>query len=466
VGAVLWNTLFGDTVVPGSDWFWDIPADTFEPNTHYEWQARTHVLGGDPSDWSESALFWATSTPGSGAGIDVIASGFPQSPLGVGHNRVFVYTRGGTEKIGEITPLSLLRWGRKRDAISVCNISISAWDSDMRTFLGTLRTWQHELVIFRDGVRVWEGPIVRISGDAHKLDIEAQDVMAYVYRRIMRQGYNDSYRIINGQQIGQSTVVNRAARIIMNALAYDDPNVLPYLTLIENDDDATTSRVVPEYTSTAWEEVDDLAATGGLDYVASGRRIVLWDTHRPIGRLPEMRDGDFSNSPIVSEYGMSAANYFAVTDNQGTWGAASKVDPEEGPGPTGWIEQLASAFGESEAIGVDRNLTREDIRRLRQSLAKQARRNLEGRWPPPVAVRVRDNATLDPTLNIGINQLVPGVWIPLRAEATVRELAEWQKLDSMEVNETEAGETISVVMSPAPYGGGDPDADAAIEEVG
>jgi hypothetical protein len=62
--------------------------------------------------------------------------------------------------------------------------------------------------------------------------------------------------------------------------------------------------------------------------------------------------------------------------------------------------------------------------------------------------------------------LVPGVWIPLRAQATVRELAEWLKLDSMEVNETEAGETISVVMSPAPYGGGDPDADAAIEEVG
>ena len=65
---------------------------------------------------------------------------------------------------------------------------------------------------------------------------------------------------------------------------------------------------MPPWSTTAWEQVDDLAATAGLDYTVIGRRILLWDTHVPIGRLPTMTDGDFSDSPIVTEYGMQTAH--------------------------------------------------------------------------------------------------------------------------------------------------------------
>jgi hypothetical protein len=271
----------------------------------------------------------------------------------------------------------------------------------------------------------------------------------------MRQGYNDSYRILNGQQIGMKTVVERASRIIKNCLAYDDPNILAHLTTIEYSDDARQSRVVQDYTKTAWEEIDDLAAHAGLDYCTVGRRIILWDTHRPVGRLPEMRDGDFSDSPIVTEYGMSAANYFGVTNNSGVWGAheEDKSDHQS----TGWIEQLASAYGESEAPAEARELSRKDRERLEENLTEQAHRNIEGRWPPPLVVRIPDNSTLSPDLNLGINQIIPGVWLPLRATNTVREVAQWQKLDAMEVEQTSQGERITVTMSPAPNEGEDPD---------
>jgi hypothetical protein len=309
---------------------------------------------------------------------------------------------------------------------------------------------------------VWEGPITRISGTHDALEIEAQDVMVYVYRRILRQGYNDAYRIINGQQVGMKTVVQRATRIIMNCLAYDDPNVLGYLTPVENSEDAKNSRVVNDFTTTAWEEIDNLAAQAGLDYTVVGRRIVLWDTHRPIGRLPEMRDGDFSDSPIVTEYGMSASNFFGVTNNDDVFGYATEVSPgDDDAGPTGWLEQLASAYGQSEADATSRELTRADKEQLKITLGEQAQRNLKGRWPPPLVVRIPDNSTLSADLNIGINQIVPGVWIPLRATDTVRKVSQWQKLDSMEVSEDSQGERISVVMSPAPNGGGDPDDDAS-----
>ena len=451
-----WTTLTGDEVTPGSEHHWIIPADTFEPGIKYEWEARTYAEGDDlPSDWSSSKDFWAVSSLSSDS--ELIATGEPQPPLGIGNNRVFVYDRKGKVLRGELTPLTTVRWGRKRDDISHCNIFLNEWDKDMRLFLGSLRTWRHELVVFRDGVRVWEGPITRISGDHNSLEIEAWDVMAYVYRRIMRQGYNDSYRIINGQQVGMRTVVDRASRIIKNCLAYDDPNILEYLTPLDNYDDAKQSRVVLDYTKTAWEEIDDLAAHAGLDYCTVGRRIVLWDTHRPVGRLPEMRDGDFSDSPIVTEYGMSAANFFGVTNNSGVWGSWEE-DKSDDHSETGWIEQLASAYGESEAPAHEaRELTRKDRDKLEDNLTEQAHRNIEGRWPPPLVVRIPDNSSLSPDLNIGINQIIPGVWIPLRATNTVREVSQWQKLDSMDVEQTATGERISVVMSPAPNSGEDPD---------
>lgn len=463
-----WTLIVGDTTTPGRNWRWYLPVETFEPNTHYEWQVRTWAEDDvEPSDWSSSKDFWVTMAPGSSDG-EIIPSGAPQRPLGEGTNRVYVYDRGGKVLRGEITPLVDVRWTRKRDDMSHCVIHLDSWDKAGREFLSELRTWQHELVVFRDGVRVWEGPITRISGTHAQLEIEAQDVMAYVYRRILRQGYNDAYRIINGQQVGQKTVVQRATRIIMNCLAYDDPNILGYLTPIENSGDAKNSRVTNDFTTTAWEEIDQLAAQAGLDYVTVGRRIVLWDTHNPIGRLPEMRDGDFSDSPIVTEYGMSAANFFGVTNNDDVFGYASEVDDDDNPddddddpGPTGWLEQLASAYGQSEADATSRELTREDKEKLKITLSEQAERNIRGRWPPPLVVRVPDNSAISAELNIGINQIVPGVWIPLRATETVRKVSQWQKLDSMEVSEDASGEKITVVMSPAPQAGGDPDDDAS-----
>ena len=54
------------------------------------------------------------------------------------------------------------------------------------------------------------------------------------------------------------------------------------------------------------------------------------------------------------------------------------------------------------------------------------------------------------------------LWIPLRAMGTVRVVAQWQKLDSVTVDQdASGGEKISVVMSPAPNGGDDdPDVDS------
>ena len=78
---------------------------------------------------------------------------------------------------------------------------------------------------------------------------------------------------------------------------------------------------VPDWAKTAWDEIDDMAANAGLDYSVTGRRIILNDTHRPVGRLPEFRSTYFASPPKISEYGMLLADVYGVTNGTGLWGA-------------------------------------------------------------------------------------------------------------------------------------------------
>jgi hypothetical protein len=457
-----WRMLTGDLELPGADTEWVLPENTFGSGIRYEWQVRTYTSTEFVSDWSDSATFWGTAPGSAVREVRSPVLWVPAPSLGSGHNRAFIYARGGEQILGEIGKTDKIVWGRKRDDISIADVDVS--DLSNREFLSSIRSLMHELVIFRDGERVWEGPITSITYPSGKLRLQARDVMFWPYRRIMRQGYNDAYRLVNGQQVGLRTVVERATLIVMNCLAYDDPNVLDYLTPITHESDARQSRSAPDYSRMAWEEIDDIAATGGLDYTVVGRRIVFWDTHQPLGRLPEMRSGDFADPPVVSEYGVATANHFGVTNNNGVYGIAQRGVVDRDPLYYGWVEQLASAYGETASTADSTTLTRTAKENLSRTLSEQADRNISGRWPTPLIVRVPDNTTLNPDINIGIQQLVPGVWIPLRAEHELRELAQWQKLDSITVTE-EKTEKITVVMSPAPNAGEDPDADqAAIEE--
>lgn len=474
-GTETWTIINGDPdpLTPGGAQEWTLPEGTFQPGFIYEWQVRTYddSGSGDPSEWSVSAFFRSILTPGlDGAGQEWLGPVAVQGSLGTGEYRVFVYDQGGQRVRGEITSITSLRWTRLRDDISAARIVTSGFGDDCCEILREIVSWAHEIVIFRNGERVWEGPVTLKAFHLDEVEIEARDVMAYVYRRIMRQGYNDNVRILrrdaSGQVIKKSqprSVVERSAFIITNALAPHDPNVLPWLTRFDFEDDARQARAVADWSKSAWEEVDSLAATAGLDYTTVGRRIILWDTHRPIGLLAEMRAEDFFTPPVATQYGMSAANIFGVTNNAGLFGVYSF--PEEQWGGVGPIEQLASEYAEGSTGGAPETMTPSQISEKRANLNSQAKRNAGGRWPPPLIVRVPDNSRLRPSTAVGINQLVPGVHIPLRMTTRCIDIAQIQKLDSVTVLvDSDGDEKVQVVMSPAPGAEQDADASAGGEE--
>jgi hypothetical protein len=151
----------------------------------------------------------------------------------------------------------------------------------------------------------------------------------------------------------------------------------------------------------------------------------------------------------VTEYGMSTANVFAVSSNTGFYGVAQAFDTD--PGPYGHIEQIASAYGESDTDAPTNPTTVEQKQNLINTLTNQAERNLANRYPTPVVVRVPDRTTVQPHVAVGINQFVPGVWIPLRSVGVLREVTQTQKLDNLTVTYTPSDqEKVMVTMSPVP----------------
>jgi hypothetical protein len=329
-----------------------------------------------------------------------------------------------------------------RDDISTAKVVVSDWDIDCGNLLSVLEPWAYEMVVFRDNGysvdRVWEGPITLLTYEVDSVTIQAGDVMRYAYRRIIKQAMND---VADGD-----TVTNRAQRVIQNAFAPDDPNVLAYLQVLARDDDAREYRSTPAYSRTAFEEVDDMAANAGLDYTVVGRAILLWGTKHRIGTLPEFKDKDLGSPPIVSVYGMNFANRYAVSDGNGVWGEATRLD-ENGEDPIyGLVEMLSSTWA-SDSAPDSGTYTEQGLETMRESFAGFSERSISTRYPPPVVVRVPDNTSLNPGTAISIQQLVPGVALPLRSTGTLRKVVATQKLDSVKVVEQNGSETITITLS-------------------
>lgn len=421
---------------------------TLEATTHYEWRVAARDTNPDGYVWSsysEPARFWVVDKPLSGDLVPIPSETIQGATLGCGTHTVEVYRRGGKERVGVLTGLTHVDWGRARDDISTSKIVVEDWSLDCGNLLSQLQCWAYEVVIWRDNGytrdRVWEGPITLLTYEVDKVTIQAKDVMGYAYRRIIKQALNDA-----GKGNGR-TVVYRAVEVLQNAFAPDDPNVLGYLTPLHREDDAMQYRSTPAYSRTAFEEVDDMAANAGLDYTTVGRSILLWGTKHRIGTLPEFRDSDLGNSPIVSEYGMSMANRYAVSDGNGVWGEATRLDENDEDPVYGLVEMLSSTWA-TETEEDATTYTQEGLQTVIESFESYAEQSISDRYPPPVVVRVPDNTSLSPATPLSIQQLVPGVVIPLRSFGTLRSVVANQKLDSIRVIEEAGKETITVTMSP------------------
>lgn len=355
-------------------------------------------------------------------------------PLSCATHQVAIFDRGGYTRLGMVTPLTSVHWERRRDDMSMarCVVTYPTWECQQ--LLKDVRSNRHELVVYRDGERVWEGCISRIAFTSTTVTIEARDILYYLHRTAMRAAHSNAYPNV-------TTVVQRVASIVQSEVARKEAlgyNILSHLRTYIGTDPARTARTTPAMFSSVLDEMEALATRSGLDYTTVGRSILLFDRQAAFYTTPRVSEKDFLGEVIVTEYGMEGGTRAYVTDGQGRWGATSPSTPDPYYGEWEIVDTVYQEGDDAMEVPVT-------------EMESQARRNLSGRNPVPVVVRVPDGSRLNPNGALSMKDLVCGARVPLVATLVARGRIEMmQKLDAVTVTESgDEGESITVTMSPA-----------------
>ena len=352
-------------------------------------------------------------------------------PCVQGHT-AYIFDRGGGKRVAQLLDVSRVVWSRDRDSISEATVRVEgdacAAQADV---LAAIEPKRSELVIYRGLDRVWEGPVWRVNWHAGYVEINAHDIFAYILSTPLTQRYSNAYPNID-------TVTGRIGDILAAELpvweALSPPaNILPHVNLHHFTNEAKTSAITEAFEMTVGEHIFSLGRTAGVDWTVVGRALHVWDVSRSLGKTRTLTEADFFDEVIVTAYGADMAAQVYVVGSNGKYGHAGVSSPYYGP----WTMILTSYNEEGTADPTQ------------EELDSQAKRNLNGRLPVPIEVRVPDNSgiRLDDTLTI--HDMVPGVQIPLLATLNSRRTSQLQKIDLVTVTETPDRETVQVTLTPA-----------------
>ena len=352
-----------------------------------------------------------------------------------GRHRAFVYERGGVNRIGELTPMSAVRWNRKRDDISDSEATIGT--SECCELLGDLRTVKHELHIERDGEDVWEGVITRLEYDWNEVRVYAEDMLWPSKRTALKAGYDQSWP-------NSYNVIDRMHWLLANQTyaPHGDPwRMLSHLHPVRHSDEPKATKKAAAYQYYAWDDFDKYAEDNGTDYTVVGRDIYYWDLNLRWKIIPPLDEEYLSQFPRIVEYGNSAATQAFVSNTEGYAGIASA--PEATLLEYGYIDYLKTNLEDTDkGVPLDAEIA---------EWAKTAGRNLNGRYPPPVGIVIPANTTLLPGAPWSMSDLFPGAWFIVRVDRLCRKFSEWQRISEVAVEESApAGETVNFTVISAP----------------
>lgn len=370
-----------------------------------------------------------------------------------GHTAV-IYDRGGRQryKQGVLLDLGQVKWERTRDGVSEASVQIiPGCVARQEEFLAELRTHRHEMVIFRGSKRVWEGPLHRISDDPLNYEIVAHDVAEYLFYQPLTRTYSNAspnvtevttrigdiieYELTHGRTVHVGGTPGVDVMVPAWEALTPPINLVPNLVIHHWPNEARTAMTTDAFSTTVGDHLTNLARQSGIDYTAVGRALHIWDTSRSLGRGRQLTEEDFGSRVIVTEYGADHTQIGIATGMDGAYGQAVNTQNLDYYGP--WTT-VYSAYDEDASQAP-----------TQAELNSQAARNVSGRSPAPIEVRVPDNSTITLDDTLTIEDLVPGVQFPLLARLNARKISQLQKLDHVVVKETADGETVQVTMTPA-----------------
>lgn len=358
--------------------------------------------------------------------------------LGTGVNKAAIYTRGGEYELLKVENPNELFWQRSLNAASAAYAVVSKERAaECVAKLGQAHAWAHELVMFRDEERVWEGPIRRMSFTRNTVRVDALDVLGWLTRRRIR---------VNRRTTVDRDVTFEGNLILERAFEPDDPNVMPFVRVIDEIDAVPVeqAQITRDVRANSGLYSDDLAslASQGLRFTTIGRRIVLWPDEVQIGRTLTIQPENHMVTEVeISEEGDDLATRMTGVNSDEraeTVTISDTIDSEAGDGPSGVHE----FYGLHDLL-ADAG----DVRKA-AGLRRVARRALAGRFPTPELVTVPQGAKLDCDAPVEISELVCGTVVPIESTITARKVSATMILTDLQVKASAAGEEVTVSLTP------------------
>lgn len=335
--------------------------------------------------------------------------------LGCGSHRAAVVDRETGQAVVHLDDITHVEWSRDLGRYSSAQVTVGR-KGNCCSRLHMVRSWRHELVIWRDNDEVWRGPVVRPQFARGSTTIPARDAWAWLDKRIIRRDTN-----LDGD------LTDIAMALIRQGLEHpdggaDETRILDYV-------DARPAGHTGAHEYKAGQrsvgvELRNLA-TGALNMTFLGRRLVLFGTE-PLSRTAMIQDKHILDEITVLEDGLATATRVTVVGN-GVVGSCGSTDPY---------------YGLLEEIVNDPTISTSDAaRQLACTIASTNRH-------PPVIVSVPDGAQLSPNAPVTIDQLVPGVAMPVWSQDTCRPLNQDLVLSRLQVRWEESGEQVLVTLEP------------------
>lgn len=333
---------------------------------------------------------------------------------------VYIADRSGANLLTEL-PHTGCSWGRVQDDVSEATIQldlVNGFDTCCQAVNGLAR-YGYEVVIFRNGLRVWTGPVVDILPDGENISIRAEDRFGWTRVRPIW-----SHIDYPDPGVDVATIFNA---VLNNAMAPDNPMGLHGTAT------ATGVRAAREYVTNppqiAYDALQELARSG-VDYTMIGPTLVAGSFVVPTPSIALLTDQALAQLPSVSILGANFGTQWFVTG-----------DPDA---------NLIAAYGGIDALsGLVVRIAAEDTIKDQASLNQ----NAKSRWELTNGPAVGEvKLVLDQSAPIPMDVCVPGAVIDLRIAETCFPLIGRYRMKAVDVEETNAddgpGETVTITVQP------------------
>lgn len=356
--------------------------------------------------------------------------------LGCGTYDVFLLERGGQRPVGKLEQTSVT-WSRSLDATSQASVSIDGVASEEQgrrnlkacaRILRQARPWEHEVGVYRNGQRIWRGPLTVAEYPPMQAQLTAADLTAWWARRWLTEDFDFS--------VVQADMGGLFALVVANLLAQDnsfgmvvDGGVSAGL--------ANRSYLAADYLM-GDTVIRDLASAG-VDYTCLSSTLYLGGPTVPITPrswgarpVPVLLASHFAQPPTIRLDGTSQATAIVVRGAGGVVG---------------------SAGGLSEQFGLLGRVVSNELALDAASCAAQAATILAESRSAGIyqALAVITGGTLRPEAPIAAEELVPGSRVDVRIDHPCFPVLGQYRLGTVDVSSSGANEE-SVAVTFIPLG--------------